>query len=115
MTGKCMPPENIKIIFGKPGLDWSDGDRYHVSRWLNEPPQRRKLLSFAKRRLGYNSTPEDAADVWQDFNIYSSPKRQCKWKSPLEGVMRNYDPNAINGRSFCVYLLFSFKLFCFML
>lgn len=112
MTDKCMQPEDIKVIFSKPGVSWSNDDRYHVRIWLSEPPQRRKILERGARKLGNNSTPEDAEDAWQDFNIHYSAKRQCKWESSLEGVMRKYDPNSKKGRPFCVYLLFSFGRFC---
>lgn len=106
----CILPENFQLIFNKPGLDWSVSDVYNVKEWLNMPDQRHKFLRRAAHKL--KSTLEDAADVWQSFNVYSFSEGQHKWDSELDGVIRNFNPNVKNARPFCTYLFVCYGRFC---
>lgn len=57
-------PLNVATISAKPGAAWSQDERTTVIVWLNVPPQRDRLVRFARRYLG-----EHAEDAWEEFQV----------------------------------------------
>ena len=100
-------PEDINLIFAKPGCIWTSKERIRIINWLNETQQLEYLLNFALSKLSPTATAQEAEDTWQDF---------CTKK--LDVRIKRYNP--ANGRSFWNYLIYkgeknwdSFENFCF--
>jgi len=70
-------PLHVATISAKPGAAWSQEERTTVIVWLNVPPQRDHLVSFARRYLGAH-----AEDAWEEFQV-----------EELHRTITSYDPS----------------------
>ena len=85
-------PPDIEVVFDTPGHAWTRDDRERVKVWLNQPPQRGRLLRFSALHLGHRATAQDAEETWQAFAV-----------APLDDAIDRYDPS--RGRRFASWLL----------
>jgi RNA polymerase sigma factor (sigma-70 family) len=70
-------PLHVETISAKPGLAWSQKERTAVIVWLNVPPQRGRLIGFARKYVGAH-----AEDAWEEFQI-----------EELHRTISTYDPS----------------------
>lgn len=97
--GRILEPPDVRVIFDKPGRQWSPEERLRVIEWLHESPQHSYLMTSARRHLGPAAAREDEEDLWQGFCLKG-----------LNAVIVSYDP--AEGARFWGYLLVCFMRLC---
>lgn len=91
------PPEtdDVRVLFDRPGREWSDDEKLRVAEWLYEAPQLNVWYRLAYQRLHDAMLSQDA---WQEFLIRR-----------FEGLVAAYDPAR---RRFPGYIQYAFRQYC---
>ncbi len=96
-------PNNIEVIFQKPGRDWTKDEREQVIKSLFCTERLRKLLTLTRRHLG--PPPPSLADTEDVFCEFRARKSKS---TILDKVINNYAPQ--EGR-FLKYFITALKRF----
>lgn len=101
------PPDNIKLIFAKPGLGWTPDECKRVREWLaGESGQLLKIVRSTIREL----EGEDGMEVWHTF--FSDKSDKPDKKVGIEYVIAKYDPTKPNSLRFEGWLAYCFRQYC---